>query len=227
MGSASARRHAAGRGGGDTGPSPRPRLRPAAGTRLPAAERRARILRAFVRETLARGSVRRVGMRAVAERAGCTAPVLYRLFDGRDALVRAAIRSTHAPLLERMESVARGGGSAAERIRALGERYLADEPGEDEAFESLVFTECASDPALAREVRGVFTRFEALLGEVIRSGMAAGELRADVDPVYAAWRLIDVGLFRNQARLMRLATPDRIDYGRRAVESLLREISPS
>jgi len=225
MPSASARRRAAGRRGAGAEPSPRAGSRAAAGARLPAAERRARILRAFVGETLAQGSVRRVGMRAVAERAGCTAPVLYRLFDDRDALVRAAIRSTHAPLLERMESIARGGGSAADRIRALGERYLADEPGEDEAFESLVFTECASDPALARQVRGVFARFEALLGEVIRSGRATGELREDVDPVYAAWRLIDVGLFRNQARLMRLTTPDRIGYGRRAVESLLREIS--
>lgn len=193
--------------------------------RLSAAERRSRVLRAFIRETLARGSLRRVGMRAVAGRAGCTPPILYRLFGDRDALVRAAIRSTHAPLIDAVEAIARDPGCAAERIRAFAARYLAEHPGEDEAFEALVFTECAADPALAREVRGVFARFEALLVEVIRSGVAAGEFRADVDPLYAAWRLIDVGLFRNQVRLMRLSTPERIDYGRRAVESLLREIS--
>ena len=184
------------------------------------------MLRAFVAEALACGSVARVAMRAVAERAGCTAPILYRLFGSRAALVRAAVRSTHEPLLERMETIAAARtGSARERIEAFARRFLAEAPGPDEAFEALVFNECATDPDLAREVRGVFGRFETLLAQLVREGIRAGEFRGDVDPVFVAWRLIDVGLFRNQMRLMRLETPEAIDYGSRALDALLDEIA--
>jgi AcrR family transcriptional regulator len=202
-----------------------PASRSATRRRLPAAERRQRIVRAFIEETLACGSLGRVAVRRVAERAGCTPPILYRLFGDRAALVREAIRSTHAPLLARVESIVAGDGSAAARLRAFAERLLAQAPGEDERFEAIVFAECAHDPELADEVRGIFTRFEALLAGLIRRGIVAGEFRGDADPLYAAWRLIDIGLFRNQVRLMQLATPDAIGYGARALDSLLAEIA--
>jgi AcrR family transcriptional regulator len=192
---------------------------------LPPAERRERIVRAFIAETLACGSVGRAAVRRVAERAGCAPPILYRLFGDRAGLVRAAIHSTHAPLLAQMEAIVVAEGSAAARIRAFAGRFLAQAPGENERFESIVFSECAHDPALAREVRGIFGRFEELLSDRIRRGVADGEFRRDVDSLYVAWRLIDVGLFRNQVRLMQLPTPDAIDYGGRAVDSLLREIA--
>jgi len=191
-----------------------------------AAERRVRILDAFLREALATGSIAAVGVRAVVERAGCAPPVLYRLFGDRAGLVRAAVRFTHVPLVERLEALAADpAGSRAERLRALSREYLRSEPGRAELFEALVATECRSDPELARIVREVFRRFEALLVEIVREGMRRGEFRDDADPAYVAWRLIDLGLFRNQARLMRLERPDRIGYALRAVESLLAEIA--
>jgi AcrR family transcriptional regulator len=195
-----------------------------ASERLPAAERRERILRAFREEALACGSIAGVGVRAVVERAGCTAPVLYRLFGDRAGLVRAAVASTHTDLIERLEAAARSGGSAVERLRELGREYLAREPGPAEAFEALVNVECQSDPALARRVGEVFARFEALLVATVRDGVRAGALRTDLDPEYVAWRLIDLGLFRNQVHLMRIARPREIDYATRALESLLEEV---
>jgi AcrR family transcriptional regulator len=200
-------------------------VRPARPLRLPAVERRERILRAFRAEALACGSIAAVGIRAVVERAGCTAPVLYRLFGDRARLVHAAVRSTHELLIARLEELARARDPAARRIRALGLWYLEREPGADEAFEALVNVECRSDPELARLVRGVFDRFERLLVEATRDGVAAGEFRADTDPEYVAWRLIDLGLFRNQVHLMRLSRPQQIGYGPRALEALLAEIA--
>lgn len=74
-------------------------------------------------------------------------------------------------------------------------------------------------------VRGVFERFESLLVEATREGIADGEFRSGTDPEYVAWRLVDLGLFRNQVHLMRLSRPQRIGYGPCALESLLAEIA--
>ena len=203
-------------------PAPRARR-----TRVSAAERRERLLRAFIAESLAQGSIAGAGVRAVVTRAGCTAPILYRLFGSRAGLVRAAVRSTHLPLIERLETLAeRSRGPASERVRQLADSYLERAPGESEAFEALVGAECHGDVELARWVRAIFARFEVLLIAIIRDGIRSREFRADADPRYAAWRLIDLGLFRNQARLMRLTAPDRIRYAERAVESLLAELAP-
>lgn len=199
---------------------------PAKTARLPASERRRRLVDAFIDEALARGSIAGAGIRAVVARAGCTAPVVYRLFGDRTGLVRAVVRSTHVPMMERLEAVSRQPGlDTAGRLRALVERTLSHPQGRSEAFESLVAAECRRDPAVARMVREVFGRFERRLVAMLREGMERGELRADLDPAYAAWRVIDLGLLRSQLFLMRLARPQQLDYLSRAMESLVREIS--
>lgn len=214
--------------------SPRPSpahgaRRPRAGAprreRLDARERSARLVQAFVREALRQGSIEGVGMRAVCERAGCTAPVAYRLFRDRAGLVRAAIRSTHERLEAELEAAAAEPAAGAEaRLRAVAGPYLSRATGDAEVFEALVVAECRSDPLLAIEVRAIYGRFAELLARILREGVARGELGREVDPVYAAWRLIDLGLFRNQMRLLRLPEPERIDYLERAFESLLAEL---
>jgi AcrR family transcriptional regulator len=193
--------------------------------RLPPAERRERLIEAFVDEALAAGSIAGAGIRGVVERAGCTAPVLYRLFGDRTGLVRAAVRSTHAPMIERLRAVAGlPGATTADRLRALADRTLSRRQGRSEAFESLVAAECRRDPAVARLVRDVFDRFERHLVEMLREGVERGELRPDLDLSYAAWRVIDLGLLRSQLWMMRLARPGSLDYLSRAVESLIAEI---
>ncbi|MCG8589540.1 MAG: TetR/AcrR family transcriptional regulator [Proteobacteria bacterium] len=200
--------------------------RPQPGARLPAAERRDLVLQAFRDEALAVGSLAGVGMRAVCARAGCTAPVVYRLFGSREGLVRAAVRSTQLGLVAQLDALAQQVERPAwERLEGLGRRFLSKELGDDEAFEALVNTECRSDPAVARHVRQVFDRFERALAEIVRDGVRRGEFARDVDPRYVAWRLIDLGLFRNQHALMRLTGPHEIDYLTRALESLLAEIA--
>jgi AcrR family transcriptional regulator len=198
---------------------------PTRAARLPAAERRQQLVEAFVDEALDAGSIAGAGIRGVVLRAGCTAPVLYRLFGDRTALARAAVRSTHTPMLERIESVAKlPDATTAERLRALVRRTLSRPQGRSEAFEALVAAECRRDPAVARLVRDVFARFEERLVEMLREGVERGEVRDDVDLAYVAWRIIDLGLLRGQLWLMRLARPERLDYLSRAMESLIAEI---
>ncbi len=183
-----------------------------------------RILEAFVREALHCGSIEAVGMRAVCERAGCSAPVVYRRFGDRSGLVQAAVRSTHRRLLVEVEAALEAPGSVIRRLRGVAEPYLRRGSGDEEAFETLVTAECRSDDVLAGAVRAVYTRFARLLEGLLREGIASGEVRPDADPAFFAWRLIDLGLFRSQARLMRLAEPDRIRYPERAFATLLDEI---
>lgn len=182
------------------------------------------MLRAFVAEALHVGSIEGVGMRAVCERAGCTAPVVYRLFGDRGGLVRAAVRFTHERLLGEVERAAAEPVPTEARLRAIAGPFLRRTAGDAEAFEALVAAECRSDDVLAAEVRSVFARFARRLEAMLREGQARGDVRAQVDPIFVAWRLIDLGLFRSQMRLMRLAEPDRIDYLERAFEALLAEL---
>ncbi|MGH0038331.1 MAG: TetR/AcrR family transcriptional regulator [Myxococcota bacterium] len=198
---------------------------PVRSPRLPAEQRRQSLIDAFIDEALAANSIAGAGIRGVVERAGCTAPVVYRLFGDRTGLVRAVVRSTHAPMIERLEAVSKlPGASTADRLRALVERTLSRPQGRSEAFESLVAAECRRDPRVARLVRDVFGRFEARLVEMLREGVEGGELRSDLDLAYVAWRIIDLGLLRSQLFLMRLARPERLDYLSRAMESLIAEI---
>ncbi len=193
--------------------------------RLPADERRERLIQAFIDEALACGSVARVGVRGVVERAGCSAPVLYRLFGDRDGLIREAVRSTHMPMIERIEAVSKlPDVSTADRLRTLARRTTSSSQGAYESFEALVWSECRRDPAIAQLVRDVFARFEELIVEMLLDGVARGELRPEIDPAYVAWRAIDLGLLRSQLWLMTLARPAQLDYLSRAMESLLAEI---
>jgi AcrR family transcriptional regulator len=208
------------------GPVPRARRVPghSVDAPTPSGARQASVLDAFVREALLCGSIEGVGIRAVCARAGCSAPVVYRLFGDRSGLVRAAVRSTHLRLLAEVDAAVRAPGPAIQRLRSVAEPYLRRASGDAEAFETLVTAECRSDDVLASAVRTVYTRFARLLEELLREGVAGGELRRDIDPVFVAWRLIDLGLFRSQARLMRLGEPDRIRYPERAFAALLSEI---
>jgi AcrR family transcriptional regulator len=199
--------------------------RPSATAHLPADERRARIVAAFIQESLARGGLSVVGIRAVCAREGCTAPVLYRLFGDRAGLVQAALGSTRAPLLDGLEAAVATPGPVMDRLRSLVVAFFERPLGDEESFGALVTGECRRDPALSEVLRRSVARIESLLVALLERGRAAGEIRFDVDPHYVAWRLIDLGLFRNQVWLIGLEAPGRIDYSRRATRALFEEIA--
>lgn len=147
-------------------------------TRRAGGDLRNAILRAARRLHAARGADG-VTARALAQAVGVSPTALYLHFRGIDDVLEQLRMEGH----ERLATYLRGatGTSAPERIRAMGRAYYRfglEHPGEFD----LMFHD---RPAAARRPdavrREMFTLL--ILRDVVVAGIAAGELRADLDPM--------------------------------------------
>ena len=121
----------------------------------------------------------------VAARAGVAKGTLYLYFDNKEALFRAVVEQGIVPLFVAVESeIADYRGSAADLLIALLTRWQRDVGQTPLAgLYKLIIAEANNFPELARYYHdAVIARGRALLGEVLRYGIASGEFRAvDVD----------------------------------------------
>ncbi len=122
----------------------------------------------------------------VAARAGVAKGTLYLYFDNKEALFRAVVEQGIVPLFVAVESeIADYRGSAADLLIALLSRWQRDVGQTPLAgLYKLIIAEANNFPELARYYNdAVIARGRALLGEVLRHGIASGEFRAvdDVD----------------------------------------------
>ncbi|MDB5370094.1 MAG: transcriptional regulator, TetR family [Roseomonas sp.] len=165
-----------------TDPFPDPATPPARAARLPSAERHSQILDAAVEEFAGRGYAG-ARMAAVATRADVTKGLLYHYFPGGKVdLFKAAIESCVDPVLQEAERVSAGfQGSGHDLLAALldlGYGRLASERREHILLR-LLLTEADRFPELATLYRtAILEPSLALIGSVIRTGIAAGEFRA-------------------------------------------------
>lgn len=192
---------------------------------MPQVVRKTSIIWGFIQEAVSEGSIRGASLRAAAQRASCTTPLVYRIFGSRRDLVRECVRWTFSSLLDKVAVAASAeSASAVERLDAVA-TYVAERAlGEQEVFESLVMLESRSDPALAAELRSIFTRLTDLLGAMLRQGIAAKQLRPDLDVSHYAWRLVDLGMLRSQLFLSGLDTLRGPDHLQRTYAALLAEM---
>jgi AcrR family transcriptional regulator len=115
----------------------------------------------------------------VARQAGVHKTTVYRRWDTKPQLVAAAIHRLAAATIE-----VRTSGDVAADLRALAvqvARALRSTAGRN-ALRATIAAAC-SDDALAGVVRAFFAGRYAEAIPVIRGGVAAGEVRGDVDPV--------------------------------------------
>ncbi|HUH13744.1 MAG TPA: TetR/AcrR family transcriptional regulator [Longimicrobiales bacterium] len=137
-------------------------------------------------EALREGGADALTMRAVAERAGCTATALYRHFDGKDALVRAATAQVAARFREALDAASPHGADPLDRLRAMLEaqrRFAVEEP----RFYDLLFVL----PPRGRPVAPGPVRRNTIFGQLVEAVVACirdGSLRDD-DPVEVALTL--------------------------------------
>jgi AcrR family transcriptional regulator len=115
----------------------------------------------------------------VARRAGVHKTTVYRRWDTKPQLVAAAIDRLAANTIE-----IRTTGDAAADLRSLAvqvARALRSTAGRNAL--RATFAAAASDDALTTVVRDFFARRYAEAIPLIRSGVRAGTIRGDVDPV--------------------------------------------
>jgi AcrR family transcriptional regulator len=116
-----------------------------------------------------------VTIEAVATESGIAKTTIYRRYDDRDALLRAALRAAIRPPDEPVGSTPR------ERIRwALDQAWhqMAEVLGRGGVSAILANTQ----PRFTDLFRSVLTPYTDALVALIRADMAAGELRPDLDP---------------------------------------------
>ena len=118
----------------------------------------------------------------VADRLGMRQASLYYYFPSKEtALEQVCLRSV-GDFLERAQAIAGGAGSAADKITAIIHSHLT--PVEDRGdYVRCFLRERRFLPRdSARRISRVARRYESILQAVIESGIAAGELRRDLDP---------------------------------------------
>lgn len=127
----------------------------------------------------------------IAARAGVSKGTIYLYFENKDALFKEMIRETAIAAIERGEQRTESGGSPADQLRAVMERYW--EFVRTPAFSTihrLVIGELHQFPDLARFYADeVISRGMNLITGIVRRGIEAGEFR-ETDPAAAARMLV-------------------------------------
>jgi AcrR family transcriptional regulator len=148
--------------------------------RLPAAERRAVVVEAAGRLFGERG-YDATRLEDVAAAAGVTKPVLYRHFDGKQALYLALLRR-HRDDLATFPAVVPEAGTAAERVRTVLDVWLGYVEAHDYAWRML-FRDTGGGPAVRAFRVEVHAAARAVLAEMIDALSEVAIPPRELDPL--------------------------------------------
>jgi TetR/AcrR family transcriptional regulator, transcriptional repressor for nem operon len=131
---------------------------------------------------------------AVIESTGIQKGGLYRHFDSREALANEAFDYCVTAVRQRFEQALQGKNTACEQLLALIEAHVeagvdVPLPGGCPIMNSAVETDHTSDPAhtsLRQRARDAMSGWHGLVQQIVRGGVASGELRTDVEPAQVA-----------------------------------------
>ncbi len=130
-------------------------------------------------------------VREVVERAGVTKPTLYYWFENKEALYRQCIRAQFAELAVLVGEAVNSSDPIRERllrfVGAIVEKGLKNVDGVRLAV-------IATHPSFERrpevDVLSFHLEYVSPLEDLVAQGVAAGELRADMDPRFAVTALL-------------------------------------
>lgn len=147
-----------------------------------------------------------VTVEAVAASAGVAKTTIYRRYDDREAVLRAALTDAIRPPAEPVGVTAR-----AKIAWAMGQLWhqMADVLGRG-GLSAIVGN---TQPAFTELFRGVLAPYTTALVDLVRTDVAAGELRGDLDPDTAVTLLMGAYL----GELVRRGEVDE-QFGERCVD---------
>jgi len=162
----------------------RPRKPPLQDRRtLPAAdpEKRKRLLHAAV-QTFGRRGFHEAKIAEIAAEAGVAEGTVYLYFRNKEDLLGCVFDETMDEVLEQARAIRNGPGTAAEKLTGLVGLHLRF-IGQDRDLASLFQIELRRSARLVeRFSRSKLSEYFRVLDGVLKEGIAAGELRADLDP---------------------------------------------
>jgi AcrR family transcriptional regulator len=154
--------------------------------------RRAEILAAAGRLFAKRGT-RETTVRQIAEEVGVLAGSLYYYFHNKQGIIHALMRPYVDDLVARYRSSAASPGDARARLQGLLRASL--EAMLDHPHENAILQVELGRMFQAKEfayLREAVEEIEAIYVDVIRSGMASGEIRGDVAPRFLFRMMMDI-----------------------------------
>ena len=169
-----------------------------------------------------------ISARKIAARVGCSATTLYLYYRNLDDLLHHLRMEGHALLAEAFAAIDES-VPALERIRAMGRAYYGFGTAQ-RAYYDLMFG-ARSSTSLRREVvqREMYTLL--VLRDVVRSGMDAGEIRRDLDPMVvtnALWAEIHgVTALAVSGMLMQTAADHDADVLEAILDAAVRWLRPN
>ncbi|MBB2944338.1 AcrR family transcriptional regulator [Actinoplanes lutulentus] len=158
-----------------------------------------------------------VSIEAVAARAGVGKATIYRRWPNKEALLADAVRAMKGPLPEL------AGVSVREDLIALIQANRTPHAKRYGNVTACLLPEIIKDEALGRMHRAVIEPRREVMREVLRRGIATGELRADLDVELTQLMLSGPSMVQSMLRLQDLV-PDE-NFAEKIVDAVLRGAS--
>lgn len=165
--------------------------------RLPAAERRARVLECAC-QVFSRGSYRGTTTAELARSAGVTEPILYRHFESKRDLYLACLTEAWGDLRVRWEEALAAEEDSGSWLRVLGQTFFEAERNRPVVSSLWVqaLAEAGEDEEIRAFMRDHIRDVHAYVAGVIERGQAAGGFLPDRDPRAEAWLFLSLGLLK-------------------------------
>jgi AcrR family transcriptional regulator len=144
---------------------------------------------------------------------------VFALFGSKEELQLATLAAARGILIDQVIAPGQASEKGLPRLRAIGDAwwsYLASDVFAGGCFLCAASTEMDGRPGAVREsVAAVMREWVAVLEANLAAAIAAGDLRADVDPAAMAFRLNALGMAANWQRQL-LDDPSGIEHARAA-----------
>jgi AcrR family transcriptional regulator len=131
---------------------------------------------------------------AIAEAAGITEPVLYRHFENKKDMFKAILCDATQKMIAYWKTAIEGISDPAEQIQRMGEcfgEHILTMRLSHQVIQGALATN--HDPEIKAVLTHHYQQFLALISDLVRRGQQAGVFRTDIDPLVAAWALINIG----------------------------------
>ncbi len=162
----------------------------AARTRLPGPRRRAAAVIEAAAEVFAERGYHGASTQDIADRLGMRQASLYYYFPSKEAALELVCKRGVEGYVERALEIAKGKGGAVEKLAAMCRQNI-ESGGSRPTFSRAFLRERRFLPTESRRRIGrLARRYERIIEGIVEAGVAAGELRADVDPRLATLALL-------------------------------------
>lgn len=163
---------------------------------------------------------------ALADDLGVRKSSVFALFGSKVELQLATLAAAREILIDEVVTPALASAKGLPRLRAIGDawwRYLASDVFAGGCFLSAASTEMDGRPGPLRDaVADVMREWIAVLATNIEAAIAAGELRAELDPEALAFQLNALGMAANWQRQL-LDDAAGIEHARAAWQATLEQ----